>query len=54
VNAVGFHRLDLMRLGKDRNGKRQYLYTPLSLENITKIRSCVLKAIGLTPLTKHL
>jgi mRNA interferase MazF len=54
VNAVGFHRLDLIRLGKDFGGKRQYLLTPLSVENIKKIRHCVLTAIGLGTLTKHL
>lgn len=54
VNAVGFHRLDLIRLGKDRTGKRIYLYGPLSDENIKKIRQCVLRAFGMAVLTKHL
>jgi mRNA interferase MazF len=54
VNAVGFHRLDLMRLGKDANGKRIYLLEPLSAENIKTIRECVLRAHGLSVLTKHL
>jgi uncharacterized protein YifN (PemK superfamily) len=54
VNAVGFHRLDLIRLGKDRNGKRVYLYDPLSAETIREIRACMLRAIGLWALTKGL
>lgn len=54
VNAVAFHRLDLIRLGKDRNGKRQYLYEPLSRENMQAVRACVLRALGLSILTKHL
>lgn len=54
VNAVGFHRLDFFRIGKDARGKRQYLYSPLTNDNIKIIRSCVLKAIGLSTLTTHL
>ena len=54
IYAVGFHRLDLIRIGKNMAGKRLYHYEPLSAENIRKIRECVLKAIGLTGLTKHL
>lgn len=54
VNAVGFHRLDLFRLGKDREGKRTYLLTPLSEENLKTIRTCVLHGMGLSTLTKHL
>jgi mRNA interferase MazF len=54
VNAVGFHRLDFFRLGKDVSGKRKYQYGSLSSEKITIIRSCVLKALGMSNLTKHL
>jgi mRNA interferase MazF len=54
VNAVGFHRLDLFRLGKDFGGKRRYLMTPLSADSIKKIRQCVLRALGLNSLTNHL
>jgi mRNA interferase MazF len=54
VNAVGFHRLDFFRVGKDFSGNRQYHMTPLSSENIKEIRLCVLRAIGLGTLTKHL
>lgn len=54
VNAVGFHRLNFIRLGKDESGRRKYHYYALSHEQIKEIRSCVLKAIGLSMLTKHL
>jgi uncharacterized protein YifN (PemK superfamily) len=54
INAVGFHRLDLMRFGKDVTGKRNYLLDPLSEDNIKKIRACVLRAMGLSVLTKNL
>lgn len=54
VNVVGFHRLDLFRLGRDENGKRDYLLEPLSADNIKEIRACVLRALGLQSLTKSL
>ena len=54
INAVGFHRLDFFRLGKDFEGNRQYLTTPLNYDTIRRIRTCVLAAIGLGSLTKHL
>ena len=44
VNTVGFHRLDFFRLGKNRAGKRQYLYTPLSSEKYQD--NSVLRAQG--------
>jgi len=54
INAVGFHRLDFIRMGKDNNGKRIYLYEPVSNEDKKKIRQCMLHSIGLSLLTKHL
>lgn len=54
INAVGFHRLDLVRLGKDKLGARRYLLTPQCSENIKTVRQCVLTAIGLSGLTRHL
>lgn len=54
VNAVGLHRLDLIRLAKDFRGKRQYRYETLTYEQIKTIRECVLRALGLSNLTKHL
>ena len=54
VNAVGLYRLDLIRLEKDFRGKRQYRYDALSADHLKKIRECVLKALGMSTLTKHL
>lgn len=54
IYSVGFHRLDFVRLDKDRNGKRIYRYKPLSAEDIRKIRECVLWGLGIGTLTKHL
>jgi mRNA interferase MazF len=47
INAVAFHRLDLVRLGRDGTGKRKYLLDPLSDDTLRRIRNCVLKAMGL-------
>jgi mRNA interferase MazF len=54
VNAVGLHRLDLIRLEKNFRGKKQYRYDPVSAEQLTEIRRCILMAMGLAGLTKHL
>ena len=54
VNAVGFHRLDFIRIGKSDDGSRRYYYTPLGDEIMRKIRTCVLNSIGLAALTRHL
>jgi mRNA interferase MazF len=54
VYALGFHRLDLVRIGKDLSGTRVYRYTTLPNEDLKKARACVLHAMGLSVLTKHL
>jgi mRNA interferase MazF len=54
INAVGFHRLDLIKTGKDFRGKRQYHYQPVSAQDLKQIRECVLMGLGLSILTKHL
>lgn len=54
VNSVGFHRLNLLRLGKDKYGVRIYQHETLSAELFTKVRRCVLHGMGLSTLTKHL
>ncbi|PZP57209.1 MAG: hypothetical protein DI586_01050 [Micavibrio aeruginosavorus] len=53
VYAVGFHRLNLVRLGTQ-NGKRSYYYHTLSDEQMELVHCCVLRAMGLSKLTKHL
>lgn len=54
VNAVGFHRVDLLRLGKDKQGKRIYQFSALSPDLLRVVRQCVLHGMGLSALTKHL
>lgn len=54
VNAVGFHRVDLLRLGKDRDGRRIYQLEVLPDALFTEVRRCVLHGMGLSALTKHL
>ena len=54
VNAVGFHRIDFLQIGKDANGKRIYLMTSLPDDTMKTIRKCVLHGMGLSSLTKHL
>ena len=52
--AVSLKRLDFIRLTKDKQGKRIYCQTPVSAENLKKIRGCVLASLGLAQLTKSL
>ena len=52
VCAVGFHRLDLLRLGKDRQGVRQYQLNALSSIHLHHISNCVLAGLGLPALTE--
>ena len=54
VATVGFHRLDLLRTGRDSTGKRKYIEPKLSQEDMQKIYSCVLHAIGLSRLTNQI
>lgn len=54
VNAVGFHRVDLLRLGKDRTGKRIYQMAALPEELMKMVRQCVLHGLGMSKLTGHL
>jgi uncharacterized protein YifN (PemK superfamily) len=51
VCAVGWHRVDLLRLGKDQNGKRTYQLNTLSNIHLQAISNCVLHGLGLPPLT---
>ncbi len=53
-DAVGLHRLDLIRMGKDLAGKRIYRWETLSDEQLKMVRACVLRALGMSALTKHL
>jgi uncharacterized protein YifN (PemK superfamily) len=52
--AAGFERLDFLRLGKDREGRRIYYTQTVSDEQLKDIQRCVLRSIGLSNLTKYL
>ncbi|MBN9511345.1 MAG: type II toxin-antitoxin system PemK/MazF family toxin [Alphaproteobacteria bacterium] len=55
IAAVGFHRLDLIRIGRDDATKaRRYRMNLLSKEQLRMVRACVLHSLGLFQLTKHL
>ena len=55
IAAVGFHRLDLVRLGRDGpGGRRLYRTDTLTAEQMKAVRRCVLHGLGLFALTKHL
>ena len=54
VNTVGYHRVDLFRLGKDVAGKRRYLTTPIGPELLAEVQRCLLHGVGLSALTKSL
>jgi mRNA interferase MazF len=54
IYAIGFHRLDLIRLGKDRQGKRIYRMDFLTDDQMKQIKTCVLRGLGMSGLTKHL
>jgi mRNA interferase MazF len=54
INAVGFHRVDLLRLGKDGAGNRIYQTTVLDEKLFKIVRRCVLHGMGMSDLTKHL
>lgn len=52
ICAVGFHRLNLLLMAKDRIGKRQYQLSTLSKVHMEGIGNAVLAGIGLSALTK--
>lgn len=54
VCAVGFHRLNLVRIGKDASGKRLYYTQRLGDEQMREIRRCVLHGLGMSYLAEYL
>lgn len=54
VNAVGFHRLTLLWNGTRPDGSRNYIYESQIEENVKIAKQCVLRAMGMTVLTKYL
>lgn len=56
IYTVGFHRLDLIRLGKrdSTSGKRLYFKQKLGREQMKEIYNCVLHGLNLGQLGQHL
>ncbi|MBT7307166.1 MAG: type II toxin-antitoxin system PemK/MazF family toxin [Gammaproteobacteria bacterium] len=55
IYTVGFHRLDLIRLGKrDVGGKRVYFLQKLGRDQMKEIYKCALHGVGLGNLCEHL
>lgn len=56
IYAVGFHRLDLIKLGKrnPETGKRIYFTNRLGRENMKAVYTCVLHGLNLGAIAKHL
>lgn len=52
--TVAFHRLDLVRDVRGADGKRKYLTQKIIGEQLRCVYRCVLSAIGLPNLTRHL
>ena len=52
VCAVGFHRVDLLSLGKDRSGQRRYQKNTLSKMHLAQIEDAMAVGLGLPPLTR--
>lgn len=53
VNAVSFHRIDLLRLGKDKSGCRVYQYETLPNDLFRTVQRCALHGMGMSNLTKY-
>jgi mRNA interferase MazF len=54
IYAVAFHRLDLIRIGRSKDKRRIYSRVQLTYDELIEIKKCVLCALGLSALTKHL
>lgn len=54
VYAVGYHRLDFVRMGKSRSGRQTYRYEPLPADDLSRVRQVILSGLGLASLTRHI
>ncbi|MDE9557617.1 type II toxin-antitoxin system PemK/MazF family toxin [Xenorhabdus bovienii] len=54
VYTVAHHRLDLIVLGKEVTGKRNYFTQKLGREQMSEIYRCVLHGIGMSFLCQHI
>jgi uncharacterized protein YifN (PemK superfamily) len=44
--TVGFRRLDMFRTARDHTGRRKYLQPKISAEDLMRIRTCIVFAVG--------
>lgn len=51
--TVAFHRLHLIGIGKDHEGKRKYLTSIIPCDDLRNIRICLLHALGMKSLTEY-
>ena len=54
IYTAGFHRVDLLRLGKDLVGKRVYQTEVLPAADMKRVLACMLNGMSLSKLTRHL
>jgi len=54
IATVSIARFDRIKLGRDANGKRQYVTHHVIKEDLEAIIKGLLKALGLNALTQHL
>ena len=55
IYSVGFHRLNLIRLGTRRpDGKRNYYSRRLGREKMREVYACVLHGLNLSTLVEHI
>jgi len=54
IYTIGFHRLDLIRVGPKLDGKRSYFRQKLGREQMREIYACVLNGLNLNHLGQHL
>jgi uncharacterized protein YifN (PemK superfamily) len=55
VYSLGFHRLDLIQLGKrDQSGKRVYFQNCLSRERMREVYTCILHGMNLGAMAEHI
>ncbi len=53
VYAVSLARLDFIRTGKDQFGNRLYHYQAVAVEDLQRIRHCILHGLGMGALTSR-
>ena len=47
INSLGFHRIDLLSLGKNVKGQRIYQKSRISAADLSAIKECVLASLGI-------